>query len=143
MSVVSSSFGSLGSLSEDVNLDKDDVCPRGGCLMCGGSVTELAVVVSRQAPAGRTLTAWDISISLCAVLDRVFEDEQEDRENPLRTPIRRPGIERDVVSCVNEIVSENLFYDLLRPYERRDSFPVELVWIGRLMLTYRPANASF
>ena len=31
--------------------------------------------------------------------------EQEDRENPLRTPIRRPGIERDVVSCVNEIVS--------------------------------------
>ena len=29
----------------------------------------------------------------------------EDRENPLRTPIRRPGIERDVVSCVNEIVS--------------------------------------
>jgi hypothetical protein len=46
-----------------------------------------------------------MAISLCAVLDRVFEDEQEDRENPLRTPIRRPGIERDVVSCVNEIVS--------------------------------------
>ena len=31
----------------------------------------------------------------------------EDRENPLRTPIRRPGIERDVVSCVNEIVSSS------------------------------------
>ncbi len=35
----------------------------------------------------------------------MVEEVAEDRENPLRRPIRRPGIERDVVSCVNEIVS--------------------------------------
>ena len=31
------------------------------------------------------------------------EDTTDGRENPVRTPISRPGIERDVVSCVNEI----------------------------------------
>ena len=35
------------------------------------------------------------------------EDTTDGRENPVRTPISRPGIERDVVSCVNEIVSSS------------------------------------